>query len=371
MKKIFALAAAALFAGAAFADEAAAGLKTTVTVISGIESDLDDEKSYSINSDAGKNRVNVNLSYDAGDYGIETYFRSQWTPGSKVYTNEVNSDGSVDNSISMPYLRHAYGWTNLFGGNAKVSGGLLSVETWEDDFEGDSDLQGPGAQFEFTPVAVPGLNIGAAFVARNYSDDTCTVSWKKDTWTVGARYDEPDGRYTAVAGWEGGASLGSDEFVWAEFAAWETGVPGLSAGLTGYVYNPAKDDGEERSELAIAYLGYKFAAVNEKLPLTLEAFGYFNNAEEADEQTYEVEGYAAYDVNEKVTVKGSAAYWKADDVDAAWVKAGASYQPNKGASFGAYYTRGQSDYKGFGGMNMCPSKTNGHDLISLDFVFNF
>ena len=405
--------------GITFAD--GDGFKSTIQVQTGLQSNLTEHETYNIRSDGNKNRVNLQFNYDGGEYGINTYFRSQWVAGTAAYTNNVtgkaaykkDEDGnatteidstestlSVSRSASMMYMRQAYGWTKLFGGNAKFNAGLLSVETWEDSYEGDSCQQGGGAQLEITPVAVPGLNVGTSFIARNIDEDSSTVNWDKKHWTAGARYDEPDGKFTAVAGWDGGASSvwdsSDDEFVWAEFTMWEMPfLPALAAGASVTYYNPVTLKDERAGQLAIAYIGFDVSKIAESVPLTIEFFGagkFYQHGEDyrADEKSTEApddytelefDGYVAYKINEKITAKAEGAYWLTsqdvddDDDKKQWFgKIGAAYAPNKGTEIGLYYSHKSLNFSAgslMGGMEMSAPSASGYDFVSLDFVCKY
>lgn len=434
MKKILGVAAAvALATGAVFAE--GEGLKTSVVIQTGLQSNLTEHETYNIRSVGNKNRVNISLNYTGENFGLVTYFRSQWNAKNAVYTNNVSAkgkvtadgtvvaktndkgvitgytftgketsitgeDAAVTRSASMPYLRHAYGYANLFGGNVKVDAGLLSVETWGDSYEADSCQQGGGAQLEITPVAVPGLNVGTSFIARNIDKDSSTVNWDKKHWTAGAKYEQPDGKYTAVLGWDGGASnvwdSSDNEFVWAEFSMWEMPfLPALSAGASVTYYNPVVLKSERTGQLAIAYIGFDVSKIAESVPLTINLYGagkFYQHGEDyrADEKStkapkdyseLEFDGYVAYKINEKITAKAEGAYWlsnedgKDDDDKKQWFgKVGASYKAAKGAELGLYYSHKSHNFSDgtlLGGMEMSAPSATGYDFVSLDFVYNF
>ena len=440
MKKILGVAAAvALATGAVFAE--GEGLKTSVEIQTGLQSNLTEHETYNIRSDGNRNRVNISLNYTGENFGLVTYFRSQWNQKSTVYNNmvtgklaaksskaettatttatttgetttytttatttvneiELSSDSTaqVSRSTSMPYLRHAYGYAKLFDGNVKVDAGLLSVETWEDSFFGYSCLQGGGVQLELTPTFVPGLNLGTAFIARDIGNsDKSTVNWDKKHWTAGAKYSQPDGKYTAALGWDGGASCAresyEEEFAWAEFTFWEFPVfAPLSLGVEANVFNLVALKNEQRAEEAVLFVGFDVEKLVESVPLNVEFFIYGNfyqygedyRADDKstkapkDYQEYEFEGYAAYKVNDKITAKATGAYWisnedgmSSDDKKQWFGKIGASYQAAKGANLGLYYSHKSLGYNGHGGMEISSPAATGYDFVSLDFVYNF
>ncbi len=429
MKKILGVAAAvALATGAVFA-EGDEGLKTSVVIQTGLQTNITEHETYNIRSDGNKNRVNISLNYTGENFGLVTYFRSQWNQKSTVYNNMVSgklsgsgtttsetkdgkttttidglsldgdkSTAQVSRSTSMPYLRHAYGYAKLFDGNVKVDAGLLSVETWEDSFFGYSCQQGGGVQLELTPTFVSGLNIGTSFIARDIGNsDKSTVNWDKKHWTAGAKYSQPDGKYTAALGWDGGASCAresyEEEFAWAEFTFWEFPVfAPLSLGVEANVFNLVALKNEQRAEEAVLFVGFDVEKLVESVPLNVEFYLYGNFYQHGEDyraddkstkapkdyQEYEFEGYAAYKVNDKITAKATGAYWisnedgmSSDDKKQWFGKIGASYQAAKGANLGLYYSHKSLGYNGHGGMEISSPAATGYDFVSLDFVYNF
>ncbi len=301
----------------------------------------------------------------------------------------------------MMYMRQAYGWTKLFGGNAKLNAGLLSVETWEDSWEGDSCQQGGGMQLEITPVAVPGLNVGTSFIARDMNKDSSTVNWDKQHWTAGARYDEPNGLLTAVAGWDGGATSTffdnpnapwHEEFVWAELTFWKLpGFEALSIGDSVTFYNPVSQKDEGQKLLDILCVQFDVSKIAEDVPVNIALLGYvtsymygsdLKDAGSKNFQEFEAEGYIDYNlknlINTDVTVKASGAYYtinqdglKDEEKKGWWGKTGVAYAPNKATEIGLYYSHKSTNYGGMGGMFISSPSADGYDFVSLDFVCKY
>ena len=388
--------------------------------------------------------MNISLNYTGENFGLVTYFRSQWNQNSTVYNNKVSgklaaksskaettatttatttgetttytttatttvneielssdSTAQVSRSTSMPYLRHAYGYAKLFDGNVKVDAGLLSVETWEDSYEGDSCQQGGGVQLEITPVAVPGLNVGTSFIARDMNKDSSTVNWDKQHWTAGARYDEPNGLLTAVAGWDGGATATffddpnvtwHEEFVWAELTFWKLpGFEALSIGDSVTFYNPVSQKDEGQKLLDILSVQFDVSKIAEDVPVNIALFGYvtsymygsdLKDAGSKNFQEFEAEGYIDYNlknlINTDVTVKASGAYYtinkdglKDEEKKGWWGKTGVAYAPNKATEIGLYYSHKSTNYGGMGGMLISAPSADGYDFVSLDFVCKY
>ena len=168
----------------------------------------------------------------------------------------------------------------------------------------------------------------------------------------------------------------------------------LALGASGYVYNPKYQKDERYGELGILFCELDVGQIAESVPLTLGLYGYGwfyqfgddyradTNSDEAPDgyQEFEVEGYAAYKINDKIKVEGAAAYWRTtedldDDDDKAqwWSKIGVAYQVEKSTTLSAYYGHKSLNYGGFGGMELAapPSRISGYDFIALDFRCSF
>ncbi len=428
MKKLVGVTVAAVLTlggGIAFAD--GDGFKSTVNIETGLTTNLTQKETYNIRSDTNRNRVNLQFNYDGGDYGINTYFRSQWNESSAIDANRVSGNISasatttsettdsttttkieglkvdttdsslkVSRSASMAWLRTAYGWTKLFGGNAKLDAGLLCVTTWDDDYEGDSGYIGGGMQLEITPVAVQGLNLGASFIARDMENDKATVNWDKKHWQAGVRYDEPDGKFTAVAGWDGGGTdvwsdeIAYEEFAWAQFTMHKIpGVNGLDIGGAGYIYNPVSRKDQRRIEFGILNAELNIKELAENVPLTVGLVGYAwfyqygseqKDAGSKDFQEYEAEGYLSYKLTSQITAKADGSLWFTnedgtddDDKKQWWGKLAVAYAPVKNTTITLSYAHRSKGYNGWYGylLGTPQKRLNGYDFIGLDFVCKY
>lgn len=408
MKKILGVTAAVVLAtGVAFAEDE--GFKANVTVKTGLESNLTEKETYAVHSDGDFSRIDTVLKYTGTDYGVYTQFRQQWTPGTVLYKQKaelslpttedketkkksINVDGKITNTTSLSnyagtaWVRQAYGYANLFGGNAKVTSGLIYDTQWQDDYWGNSSKQGGGARLEITPKAVEGLNFGATFIARSASDDKATVNWDKQHWRAGVRYDDPSEVFTTLAGWDGGKN-NDTEFAWVQFTLLKTpGFEALSVGGSVTVTNLVIKSTEERSEYAILNAELDVSKIAEALNLKVGVLGYGNfvqygsDSKEDAYQEFEVEGYAEYKINDQFTVTADGSYWLStkDDVDGEfWAKGKVAYKPAKKATIGVSYGYKSDNYAkvGYGGWTLTTSGAGadlaGNNFVGLDFNYSF
>ena len=403
MKKLVGVTVAAVLTlggGIAFAD-GDEGFKSNITLRTGLLSNLTEKETYGVWSDGDFTRTDIILKWTGTDYGLYTNFRIQSTPSTALYNQKVTATRKDDNYEAKvglkafgeeAWTREAYGWANLFGGNAKISGGLLVSTDYQDDYWGDSTKEGTGLRLEVTPKAVEGLNFGAIFIAhdddKTSGDDSSTVNWDKKHWKAGANYEKD--LFTARIGYDGGKK-NDTEFAWAQFTMNKfPGLEALSAGVSGTIYNLVALESEERDVVACLNIEFDVGKLAESIPLTVGVFGYDDftlkgskqkDANEKDYQTFEIDGYATYTFLEKYSVTAEGAYWHTTDKkalsveeDSQWFgKVKFVYKPVKKTQIGLSYSHKSLQYadNGYGGWLLVASGAGvglaGYDFVGLDF----
>jgi hypothetical protein len=157
MKKLIALLLALAVVGVAFAQDAAPVLKFSGYLNTGFAyaktGSADDQVAQNGDDSATTGRININASYTNGDYGVN--FRIRQQPAGGFSNNTAN--------MTSLFMRRVYGWTNLFGGMAKVQAGRLGDYSWSGAngtyWNSFGNFDGPvGVQLQVK--AVDGLNFG-------------------------------------------------------------------------------------------------------------------------------------------------------------------------------------------------------------------
>lgn len=272
MKKLIALLLALAVVGVAFAQDAAPVLKFSGYLNTGFAyaktGSADDTFVQNGDDSATAGRININASYNAGDYGVN--FRIRQQPAGGFSNNTAN--------MTSLFMRRVYGWTNLFGGMAKVQAGRLGDYTWSaangNYWNSFGNIDGPvGVQLQLKPM--DGLNAGIFVpVAQTSAPKTLSDTFKSST--IGLNYTMKD-TFNVQAGYQMAIVSKTADFY---FGGQVLAVPKVTADFEGQM----SDIGNKTSGSFFVFekVGYDMSPIVVSMQMSQEFF----NVSGTDSQMY-------------------------------------------------------------------------------------
>jgi len=291
MKKLFlVLLALTVFGAFAFGQAAAPALKFSGYLNFGLlysKVGSDDMIVQNGDDSATTGRLNWNMSYNAGDYGVNFRVRSQPTGGFSNSTGNMSGSGGL-------FLRRVYGWTNVVPGLVKIKAGRLDDYTWVAAsgayWNCFGNLDGPvGVQVQVTPM--DGLNLGGFLPVQRTNDTILKASDQVKNIEIGFNYSQKD--VFAVVGGYMGSNVKKQSDIW--FGGSLFMVPGLTADFEGVMANSG--DKPTGYNFVFEALYYTMDAIKVGAQMSQQMF-----ADSANKSQIYIGPEAAYTLSDTLTV---------------------------------------------------------------------